>query len=252
MICRKCGAPLADGASSCHSCGTKAGEGYNFCPQCGQETEPTSSFCGSCGAKIQPMSKSKVGEDYTEPERPAPRASSGSTSGGRFGAGSGTASAPVSRGGNGGVNNARTGRVAPKSNRACVARIHAGGSGTTTKRGTAAERLRASMGTARRASAPARTSTPRSSTYTYSRPSAGAGLNGKNKVVAILLCLFLGFGIYHFYLGEAKKGITKLALTIIGLATEIVVFPVVVGIFTLIDLIKLITNKYVVNGRKWF
>lgn len=59
----------------------------------------------------------------------------------------------------------------------------------------------------------------------------------KDKVVAILLCLFLGgLGIHNFYLGETKKGIIRIVFTVLvcGLGE----------LFALIDLILLIVGSY--------
>ena len=67
---------------------------------------------------------------------------------------------------------------------------------------------------------------------------------GKDKITAIILCLFLGaIGVHNFYLGERKKGIAKILLCL--------VFGVS-AIFALIDLIKMITDSYVVDPNKSF
>lgn len=67
---------------------------------------------------------------------------------------------------------------------------------------------------------------------------------GKDKITAIILCLFLGaIGIHNFYLGETKKGILK------------IVFCLVFGIsaiLALVDLIKMITDSYIVDPNKAF
>ena len=64
-------------------------------------------------------------------------------------------------------------------------------------------------------------------------------LNGQDKMTMILVCLFLGgFGVHNFMMGEKKKGILKIVLTFLcGIG----------GIMALIDLIKLATDKYVVE-----
>lgn len=64
-------------------------------------------------------------------------------------------------------------------------------------------------------------------------------LNGQDKIVMILVCLFLGgFGIHNFMMGESKKGIFRLIMDIFcGLG----------AIFALIDLIKICMNTYVVD-----
>ena len=68
-------------------------------------------------------------------------------------------------------------------------------------------------------------------------------LAGQDKLTMILFCLFLGyFGIHNFMMGENKKGIAKIVLSCccaIG------------GIFALIDLIKIATDKYVVDANKF-
>lgn len=88
----------------------------------------------------------------------------------------------------------------------------------------------------------------------------------KSKVVAILLALFLGgLGIHDFYLGNKRNGFIKLGLYIVGLAlyiigivsiatTEAATIPALaiiglvlllgVGIWALIDLIRIITGSY--------
>jgi len=67
-------------------------------------------------------------------------------------------------------------------------------------------------------------------------------LGGKDKIVMILVCLFLGgFGIHNFMLGETKKGIVKIIASFCcGLG----------GILALIDLIKIAMDKYVVDPTK--
>ena len=66
-----------------------------------------------------------------------------------------------------------------------------------------------------------------------------ANLNGQDKMTMILVCLFLGgFGVHNFMMGEKKKGILKIVFTFLcGIG----------GIMALIDLIKLATDKYVVE-----
>lgn len=63
----------------------------------------------------------------------------------------------------------------------------------------------------------------------------------KEKIVAILLCFFIGgLGIHNFYLGEAKKGILKLLTCWFFLG----------GILALIDFIKMLMGSYEVNPDK--
>lgn len=71
----------------------------------------------------------------------------------------------------------------------------------------------------------------------------GAGepgdLGGHDKTTMALICIFLGYlGIHNFMMGEQKKGIAKIILTALcGIGT----------IFVLIDFIKILTDKYVID-----
>ena len=69
-------------------------------------------------------------------------------------------------------------------------------------------------------------------------------LNGQDKITMALVCLFLGgIGIHNFMMGETKKGVTKIILAFcFGLG----------GILALIDLIKILTDKYEANPEKFF
>lgn len=64
-------------------------------------------------------------------------------------------------------------------------------------------------------------------------------LNGNDKVTMALICFFLGFiGIHNFMLGENKKGILKIILTpCFGIGY----------ILSLIDFVKILTDKYEIN-----
>lgn len=67
-------------------------------------------------------------------------------------------------------------------------------------------------------------------------------LNGQDKVVMILICLFLGgIGIHNFMMGETKKGVFKIIMSFFcGLGS----------IFALIDLIKIAMGSYVADPEK--
>ena len=67
-------------------------------------------------------------------------------------------------------------------------------------------------------------------------------LNGQDKVVMILICLFLGgLGIHNFMMGETKKGVFKIIMSLCcGIG----------GILALIDLIKIAMGSYVVDPEK--
>ena len=67
-------------------------------------------------------------------------------------------------------------------------------------------------------------------------------LNGKDKVTMALICFFLGgLGIHNFMMGETKKGVLRLVLSLCcGLG----------GILALIDFIKILMDKYEVDPTK--
>ena len=72
----------------------------------------------------------------------------------------------------------------------------------------------------------------------------GNNLNGKDKVIVILLCLFLGgLGIHNFYMGETKKGVIRIVLSLLCGVGSIV---------ALIDLIRILIDKYEYNPDKFF
>lgn len=71
---------------------------------------------------------------------------------------------------------------------------------------------------------------------------AAGDLGGHDKIVIILVCLFLGgLGIHNFMMGETKKGVFKIIMSLLcGIG----------GILALIDLIKVAMGKYVVDPTK--
>ena len=73
---------------------------------------------------------------------------------------------------------------------------------------------------------------------------AAGDLNGQNKTTMIIVCFLIGaLGIHNFMMGETKKGIVKIVLSLcFGIG----------AILALIDLIKILTDKYVVDPEKFF
>lgn len=65
-----------------------------------------------------------------------------------------------------------------------------------------------------------------------------------DKMVIALVCFFLGsLGIHNFMLGETKKGIVRIVLTLCcGIGS----------IIALVDFIKILMDKYEVNPEKAF
>lgn len=69
-------------------------------------------------------------------------------------------------------------------------------------------------------------------------------LNGQDKIVIALICIFLGsIGIHNFILGETKKGIVKILFFFcIGISY----------ILAIIDFVRILTDTYEVNPDKAF
>lgn len=67
-------------------------------------------------------------------------------------------------------------------------------------------------------------------------------LGGQSKLAMALLCFFLGcLGVHNFMMGETKKGIFKIVMCFcFGIS----------AILALIDFIKILTDKYVVDPNK--
>lgn len=67
-------------------------------------------------------------------------------------------------------------------------------------------------------------------------------LGGKDKITMALICFFLGgLGIHNFMMGETKKGIVKIVASFCFYLG---------GILALIDLVKILTDKYEVDPEK--
>ena len=76
------------------------------------------------------------------------------------------------------------------------------------------------------------------------KTAAKGNLGGKDKITIALICFFFGgLGIHNFMLGENKKGIVKIVLSLcLGIG----------GILALIDFIKILMDNYVVDPEKAF
>lgn len=73
-------------------------------------------------------------------------------------------------------------------------------------------------------------------------PKADQYLNGQDKLVMIIIALFLGgWGIHNFMMGEIKKGVFRIIMSCVcGIGS----------IFALVDLIKIAMGSYVVDPDK--
>lgn len=72
---------------------------------------------------------------------------------------------------------------------------------------------------------------------------AAGDLGGQSKTTMALVCFFLGgIGVHNFIVGETKKGIVKIVASMCcGIG----------GILALIDFIKILMDKYVVDPEKY-
>ena len=68
-------------------------------------------------------------------------------------------------------------------------------------------------------------------------PEKAKQFNGQDKLTVALVCFFLGgLGIHNFIMGETKRGILKIVLTVLcGIG----------WIWALIDFVKILTDNYV-------
>lgn len=73
---------------------------------------------------------------------------------------------------------------------------------------------------------------------------SGGDLAGKDKITIALICFFFGgLGIHNFMMGENKKGVIKIVLSLcFGIG----------AILALIDFIRILTDSYVVDPNKAF
>lgn len=73
---------------------------------------------------------------------------------------------------------------------------------------------------------------------------ASASYGNYDKITLALICFFLGgIGIHNFMLGETKKGIVKIVLSLcFGIG----------AILALIDFVRILTDNYEVNPDKAF
>ena len=77
-------------------------------------------------------------------------------------------------------------------------------------------------------------------------------LAGKDKLVIVLVLLFLGgFGVHNFVMGENKKGIAKIVLCFAGFLT-CGITDIVLGVLLIIELVRILTDKYEVDTNKLF
>ena len=70
------------------------------------------------------------------------------------------------------------------------------------------------------------------------------------KIVAALLAFFLGcFGAHWFYLGDSKKGLIYLLVSIVGLV--LILPPLIIGLISMVDAITFLSMKNSVFSQKY-
>lgn len=80
----------------------------------------------------------------------------------------------------------------------------------------------------------------------------GEYLAGKDKVLIIVLLLLIGvFGVHNFVMGENKKGIAKIILCFAGFLT-CGITDIVLGVLLIIELVRILSDKYEVDTNKLF
>lgn len=77
-------------------------------------------------------------------------------------------------------------------------------------------------------------------------------LAGKDKILIVVLLLLVGtFGVHNFLMGENKKGIGKIILFAAGFLT-CGITDIVLAVLLIMELVKILTDKYEVNTNKLF
>ncbi len=77
------------------------------------------------------------------------------------------------------------------------------------------------------------------------------GLNGQNKWIMALIAFFIGeFGVHNFIMGETKKGVLKIVLSVAGVIT-CGITTIVCAVFKWIEIIKILMDTYSVDPEKY-
>ncbi len=67
------------------------------------------------------------------------------------------------------------------------------------------------------------------------------------------MCFFLGvFGVHSFMMGEKKRGVFRIVLTLICIIVTLFVnFPIIFNVLLIVyDFCKILANKYIVDSEK--
>ena len=82
------------------------------------------------------------------------------------------------------------------------------------------------------------------------QPETSNQIGGQDKTVIILVAVFIGtLGVHNFMMGETKKGVFKLILSLVG-GWLCGIGILVSLIFTIMDIVKIASGTYVVDENK--
>ncbi len=77
------------------------------------------------------------------------------------------------------------------------------------------------------------------------------GLNGQNKWIMALIAFIVGdFGVHNFIMGETKKGVLKIILSVAGVIT-CGITTIVCAVFKWIEIVKILMGTYSADPEKY-
>ncbi|WP_158534723.1 TM2 domain-containing protein [Romboutsia maritimum] len=203
MYCKNCKRELKENDQTCANCGVKVGEGNKFCQICSEEIKENAIFCASCGKPVDVNYTEKIDLSKDNYSRNEKKIYC------RNCANEMTQDAAVCikcgfKKGNG---NNYCSSCGGKTNENADVCINCG-AGLNNKK-------------------------------IYSLNGSGS----KSKLIAVLLCIFLGtLGIHRFYVGDNTKGFVILALTLGGVLT-CGITAIISCIWVIVDLILIILDE---------
>lgn len=210
MYCGNCKNELSDNDKVCTNCGIEVGKGIKFCKFCGDEVKGNAKFCVKCGKLLDINNTEKKSNNYTDTkynntfnEDKNKKIYCRNCSSEM----SKDAIVCVKCGVKKGKGNNYCGFCGGKTNENAAICVSCGASLKNNK----IDNL--------------------------------IGVNSKSKLIAVLLCVFLGtLGIHRFYVGDNSTGFVLLALTLGGFLTcGITTF--ISFIWVVVDLILIIIDK---------
>ena len=231
MFCRNCGGEMNDNQAVCLKCGVPTGVGNSYCNNCGAEVNSQAVICVKCGVSL--VKEEKKPEPVKSPKVYCSRCGTPSAPG--------TAACP-----NCGTPLARP--VAPTAPTTAAPATPAAPAAPAQRKIFCNQcGAPAAPGTAMCNNCGARISIMsnqaiNSVTQKLTQTDQNY-LDGKSKGLMALICLmFGGLGVHHFVLGETKRGVMKIILSILcGLGY----------LFSLIDLYRILKGSYKIDKSKF-